>query len=354
MFPGMPFLNDKGIVECIERGLIKVDLYENQIQPATLDIRVGRVELYDKESMGQTILEYNSRKSRDADLGPTDEFAKIFPESEAPIRIPSQSYLELFIGDDFWYDKPQLFPFADLRSSRGRLHLDIQQHIVHGEHGPFISLRNENPNDIVLYGKTPFAQLFFSPLRGAIKSNGYVVARPDEARSIANTLSDDLETSGPVVVFRLGEKALRFKKIGVIDTRHKYKDDELYETLDTSLGLIQSPVEPLIFSLEPRLKMPADVGIPLLWNYYAMPLRTKGFVPSASIFDSIQSCAGWIDPGYEGFVTAHPRRLLTSKSYHRGDIAAFGFLIRYTDPCGRVYGNCGNHYQGSNGAGFRS
>ncbi len=359
LVPKLLLLNDNGIEEALKNGSIKVDgkLDADQIQPASLDIRIGRVKLYDHEAMKLTAQHFNQQAKFDAE--PTDGFAKVTEDAEGNhVDIPTASFVEIFFHESISYDHNKYFTTVDLRSSRGRMGLSLASRLVESSvEGSYVRLWNFNPNTIRLYSNDKFVQLFFHPRSYKVPTDGYVVTDLDEVDSIAKKLGE-IKTYGPYLVFNLGEHLLKFKKdIGVIDTNKKYHDDELYQRYDTSKKVSILPGEAVIAQLAPRLNLPADIGIQLLHKIpYA---QNPGFLtpdPSMAFVEGCVVNAGWVDPGYNGNVTAHPLRRKFPANLANGDAIALGLIYRYTRPVKRPYGSSAlkSHYQNSTGDGAKS
>ncbi|HIH11681.1 TPA: hypothetical protein HA241_05805 [Candidatus Woesearchaeota archaeon] len=357
-------LHDTGIREALEAGRIHIDreLLPDQIQPATLDVRIGKVRVYDTEAMRLTALVENARLRvtlADLDREPTDEFATVYPdEKDLPIILPPYSYTEITPHETIIWNPEDYFVTTDLRSSRGRLILQLasdfflpgQQHLA---------VWNWNPNPIILYGQSKFAQFFFHPNRDDLPNNGYVVTNDPEAKDLARTVFEDgVELLGPYLLFRLGDHLLRFKRdLGNIDTNKKYLDDQLYERKETTKPVHLGVQEPVIAQLHPYVKLPPDIGIKILG--IAPFSQQSGFIRPNILMAGLEArCAnaGWVDPGYEGYVTAHPFRFQNPVTLQRGDVLALGLFYKYSTSVGRAYGSpvLRSHYQGSTGTGTRS
>lgn len=361
--PAHKLLNDAGIERAIKNGLISVNPRptSDQVQPATLDLMVGKVKLYDEDVMKKTVLHFSKCFSNDLDAEPTDEFAKIFEDKkDIPIDLPSNSFVEIYLHENVQFSPENYDVEVDLRSSRGKLGFSLQDMFIHKEKdGFYIAVWNKNPNPIRLYGQDKFAQLFFYPKNDKIENNGYVVTNPGEAKDLASMVcKDKVEVLGSYLVFTLGSHILKFRKgLGVIDTREKYSDDFLYDKISTDKPVDILPGEAVITQLNPRLDLPSDVGIKIL---HKIPFaQTSGsFKPNLNhiLLEDHAANAGWVDPGYSGNVTAHPLYRKWSVRVKKGDNIVFGVFYRYTSNTKRAYGSKGldSHYQNSDGVGVRS
>ena len=208
-------------------------------------------------------------------------------------------------------------------------------------------------------GSLSLGNCFFYPHERE-KSDGYIVTDPQEAARIASTIcKGNYEMYGPYVLLTVGDKVMRFKKnIGAIDTVKKRAKDEVYDTFDTESSVMLSPGESVISQLHPQLELPADVGLQILHHVPAVHhgIGMIGPDPSLLQIDNHSANAGWVDPGYEGFVTAHPIRRKFRDLLYKGKPIALGLIYKYDFPVEVPYGSeiLGSHYQGSKGSVSRS
>lgn len=339
LFPTLNVLSDRGIKAAITNGDISLNLRtEKQIQPASLDLSIGRVLVYDSEAMIKGARTQNKLTFLEALAHePSQEFAKEYPNTEGmPIDLPAGCFAEIYFNEQLRSVHPTSI---DLRSSRGRLSLQLKSLDHECAH-----IWNHNPNTIRLYGRTPFAQVFFHPID---KSDGHIVSDPKEAEAIAKQLQ--LKSFGPYVVFEIGDHAYRTRKTGLIDTKSTREDQ--YETLSTD-KLEVGARETIIVQLQPRISLPADIGIKILHEIpYAHP--SGNFHPDVNLFfmESRSANAGWVDPGYQGNATAHIRPTKFERLLRKGDPVALGVLFKFNKPVERPYGSkdLGSHYQNSTG-----
>lgn len=367
---GCNLMADSGIKKAIETGVIKIKngFTSDQLQPSTLDVRIGKVRVYDYTAMMRTASDYNRNVIKNIDYEPISIYANFFPdEKDIPIDIPPFATAEIFFHEQLEYDSSLLDVTCDLRSSRGRLGLKPNSdRLEHDCDGFYLSMTNFNPNTIRLYGQDKFAQLFFHPRNEDLKEGYIVVESPEEAYGIAKTLMGcEPHMHGLHVVFSVGDHVLQFKRIGMIDTKKKYSDDELYikhstnEDVENPLVKIR-PLEAVISQLSPRLKMPKDVGIKLLHviPYVQVANEINSMWPNEKCIFLEPSVvnAGWVDPGYEGNVTAHPMNYKNTLRLVKGMPLAFGLIYKYETQVERAYGSkeLNSHYQGSDGVGSRS
>ncbi|RJQ17310.1 hypothetical protein C4573_04630 [Candidatus Woesearchaeota archaeon] len=347
-------LHDAGLEEMIKRGKIKIVPKPGDVQrqPASLDIRIGMTRVYDAEAQAQTARHWNKHHL----AKPSVHFAKIFPdEKDIPIDIPPKSFTELFFHEQPYFESSRFDLGVDLRSSRGRLGLSLASQETEKGNRQYVSFWNMNPNTIRLYGQDPFTQLFFYPKRGY--ANGHIVQDPDEAKELVQGIAD-AQMYGAYIMFFVGDHVRKFREdIGIIDTREKYADEVLYRQFSAEEGCPVFAEDAVIMQLHPRVKLPPNLGIRILHclPYAQISGLTK---PSPEYFflESHVANAGWVDPGYEGFVTAHPIRRKFPAVYTKGDFIALGALYHYDTPVKRPYGSStlNSHYQKSDGVGARS
>ena len=139
------------VMQLIERGEISWDdLGEDQIQPNTIDVRIGKTKVYSG----------NSRQVSLEDVKPDFVYEG---EKDEPIKIPSGHWAEIELHDKIKFDIRKYIMDIELRSGRGRLQLFPSDNITFVNLGGMrgIGVHNLNPNDIVLYGQDRFAQAFF-------------------------------------------------------------------------------------------------------------------------------------------------------------------------------------------------
>ncbi len=342
IFPYLGILSDRGIRNEIRNGNIKIsDFRDSQFQPSSLDLRIGKVHLFDEAyRIREAEIFANLSSEKRINYEPSENPSIVFEDIEdSPIDLPSKSFAQVFFHEKISSNFPTRI---DLRSSRGRLGLEILSSDKES-----VSIFNHNPNKIRLYGRTPFAQMFFTP-----ESNlyGELVDNQEEAQIIGKILR--IPTLGPYALFSLGEHAFRFKHISAIDTKNLREED--YEKLSTNNLTI--PVnETTICQLSPRIDLPSDIGIQIL---HQIPfVQNPGHYhpdPSHLLMEGHVCNAGWVDPGYKGNLTAHIRRTKYPKDYKKGEPLALGVFFKYNKPVERPYGSVGNHYYASDGTTARS
>ena len=367
MFFGGYLLHDRGIEKAVSSGhiLVSPSITEDQLQPASLDLRIGKVKVYDLEAQAKAAEEANALSFEERiDYEPTNKFAKIYPNKEGKtIDLEPGAFAEIYFHEKIEFDPERYDVDLELRSSRGRLFLTPTrwtQRVEKDEEGWFISIRNENLNPIRLYSRDKFAQLFFYPRSSQISHDGYIVTDPKETAEIAATVSNgEFETHGPLVVFTLGDHLLKLKShTGLIDSKNMPSSDDLFEKLDTQESIKISTNDRIITQLHPRLQLPSDIGILILnhWPYFQSGQGWIGPDLGLLFHEGHLANAGWVDPGYEGFVTGHPLRRKFSRIYEKGEPVALGQIYRYTSSVLRPYGSekLGSHYQGSVGVSSRS
>ena len=366
--PRLKYLHDAGMHEAIRRGGIVVSpLRDAAVQPASLDVSVGTVRIYDAASHDRLL---TAQKRHLFSLG--DDLLLARYATRLPlvggdaITLPQKTYIEIFLDERVSWDD-SFDVQVTLRSSRARLGLrlenarlmqgdTLQGEEQPGEDGWYVGLRNFNVNPIVLHRGTPFAQLFFRPRTQAWDTYaGNVVTDPEAVARIAETLSPNLETHGPYVLFRAGERSWTYRRSGAIDTAGKTPADaiEEHDKEPATLGMFESG----IVTLDPEIRVPANIGIRLLSTlpYAQTPFLTR---PDATLagLESMVVNGEWVDPGYNGHVTAHPVPYNSPRTIIPGMPFCVGLLIEYPSAAQRAYGDSalGSHYQGSKGDVARS
>jgi len=374
-FVSQTYLKDTGIRKAIESGLVKINnLTEDQFRPATLDLKIRDVRVYDQEVMFKTAEHHNkSMMHIDEAIAeipenhehlkkdslknflmrfsdPTTEFAKYYPaEKDIPIDIPPGAFFEVFV--DIEYDPRLIHLTTDLRSSRARFNFKLNSTIPIFEQGRFyIPIWNNNPNTIRLYGDERFTQLFFQPMKE--EGEGYIVTNPDEAFGIASKIcKSKFEMLRSYIIFNMGAEAYKFKEnTGLIDTRNKPGNEELYNICTPPFTI--NPGESIIAKLEPELELPDDVGIQILHDIPFLQQQGLTKPDSKQFFIDHHVCnGGWVDPGYKGKVTAHPYQYKLSRKLIQGKPLALGRIIKYKEPVETSYNSdkLDSHYQGSDG-----
>jgi deoxycytidine triphosphate deaminase len=341
--PKLRLLHDAGLREAIKKGHIRITPMpqDDQFQPASLDVRIGRVRVYE------------SAQPTELNPHPKGKLLKTYEGKEGErIIVPEHGVAEIFFHENIEYDDVDIvgYPRYELtfepRSSRGRLHLEPERAIREEEGKRYVSLRNESKNDVVLYGQKPFAQVFFHPRTGEKDSDGAVVTDPVEAKDLAGkVLEGEFEMDGVAIQFKPQRSALKLKAVGTIDTQQKYDEAELYDRVD--LPQPMNPDDRYVVTLTPEVNLPPDVGIRLLPG--------SPFDLGLSKVDRRSVSAGWADPGYRGALTAHPIRRRENTTLDPDKPIAYGVLYKYKTPVSRPYGSKAlkSRYQGSKGSGSR-
>jgi deoxycytidine triphosphate deaminase len=350
-FQGMQVLNDKGIRKALEKGSIRIkpQLRQEQFQPNTLDVRIGKVLLYEPKGIiipGESDISVIIDPD---DIKPT----KVFPDkADKPIVIPPYNFAEIYFHENIEFDPDKYYLDIELRSSRGRNGLRlINGNIERDENGDmFVGVNNLNVNSVRLYGRDRFAQLFFMGNSQDIEADGHVVQNENEARELCDLISDEkLDLHGIFVKLKVGDRILKYKKRGTIDSRKKYRESSLFEIYNNEDVKINVG-DVVIVQLAPELHLPDNIGLRLL-NTIPYTQKTNLIGPDTSmLFLEHQSVnAGWVDSGYEGFVTAHPRVTKFDGMLKRGDDVCFGLLYKYKNSVNTKYGSSKlkSNYQGS-------
>lgn len=367
-------LHDRGIQRLIKEEKLKITPFpaEEQFQPATLDVRVGDVAVYDDEvrrAAASALNEQHEHILRTAGNDMRKAYAAIVdlePEC-SPKRyaagndalIPSGALAEITLEERIFLDD-RYYVEPELRSSRGRAHFEIQRFEYLGDGAYRLSVTNPNPNAIIVPGSSKFAQLFVNAKEPSTPHDGKILSDPYAITKALPDLADkQLVTSEGHLIFRLGKQALRFNTFGAalhLDTLPA--KDELYTTIDLTKGYVQQPGEALVVQLEPGIKLPAHIGVLLMKRMpFAQPQgRTNPFY-DRQMTDRTQIKAGWIDPGFPALdkaattVTAHPYRAGLPSLLKTGQPFAVGLVYQYNTPVNHPYGSerLNSHYSGTKG-----
>ncbi|MBW3018858.1 hypothetical protein KY329_01570 [Candidatus Woesearchaeota archaeon] len=336
-----PILSTEGIERLLELGLVRMTPKAEHIQPAGLDIRIGRTIVFDEEAQEKGVRYMNERHDIDEDAPIT--FGTVVEEGD--VLVPPNAHVEI-CPRGLSVDSSVTVSF-DLRSSYGRLGFRPYRYVLeYYEDGrPYIAMRNNNPNPILLPENDRFAQAFFTH-PSLSEHAGQPVLDETRARDIVKELGADVELNGPFVVIHAGDKARRFKRdLGIIEKAKAYSDDELYIVDDTSPLRLDPGFCAIITSRE-RFHLSNKIGL----------LLCRRLPPSVDMFidDMLTRVnAGWVDPGYEGNVTLTPFDHSRPIQISSGQPIAWGLIYFFPNGCKNVYGECGNRYQGSDGIGFK-
>jgi len=355
-------LHDDGIRRARDRADIRFNKYlrNDQLRPATLDIRIGKTFVFDEEVRMRAFKKKGGPLSQ-GDI--TRRNAKRYPDSKnEPILIPPGAFVEIEIYDDIQVNSNRYQVEIDLRSSIGRRGLTLLNKMIYTDQKQqYVSLWNRNPNPIILHGQERFAQLFFYANDDSIPHDGYTVTDPKEAQEIANVISNGkLNTVDSLLNFTLGENIYEFKKnFGPIDTFKHYNENELYISYSLSPGEEATfhPRTTYITQLEPKINLPSNIGIQILPQtpYDQISGLCK---PNLELLFLELHCANakWLDPGYEGYATAQPFNTKIATSTKRGQPVALARIFKYYTSVNRPYGSeeLNSHYQGSFGSIARS
>ena len=82
--------------------------------------------------------------------------------------------------------------------------------------------------------------------------------------------------------------------------------------------------EAVCVQLAEELEMPPNIGVKLMSGIPYRNGREADFFLDNNIVN-----AGWVDPGYNGKVTAHPFRFFEPKLLQKGDVIALGVFYKY-------------------------
>ena len=358
-------LSEKGIKEAIAEGKIKIDPSpdEEQFQPSSLDVKVGSARIFDDEVRWRYYEDCKRRETGDPrhdmlirEEGIPDSYGKFVPdERDALLRLTHSSVTDIFFHEKITFNPEEYWMSVDLRSSRGRLGLSPRLEIpVRQEDGRYcLEVRSYNPNPLLLYGHSKFAQVFFHPKKS--EGDGYLVNDPREALKIAKKVCEGPFTmDGFFLVLDLGDWIWRcLPGSGEIDT--KENTNTYYEQIPTHWPLEITNKDSTIAPLVPSVNLPEDIGIRLFHEkHYHASHNERYFFPYDERFDLN---AGWGDPGYHGNLTAHPRTIHYPRILVRGRPVCYAAFYRYKkNRVGKVYGSetTNSHYQHSEGSISRS
>ncbi len=354
-YPEFSILNDKGISEAINSGHIVIfpSLTNDQLQPGSLDGRIGDVYLYDEEVRKEYYaLQEKARNAKELlEVGElTRKYAKYYPNTkDLPITIPPGSFAEICIHESISFDRKEFFLTHELRSGRGRIALNpisILLDYENNEHS--VGVHNINKNPIIIYGQDKFTNIFFNLQRDSPYSHGHTVHNPEiVAKLFPEFEKQHLIAEEGYLLFRLGRDILTFKKDVIIDTRNP---GDIYEKHDLSKSYKLEMHAPSIVSLTPEVRLPANIGLLLLHNipFHQQSIKEHPLITT----DLHQANAGWVDQGYNGSLTAHPIRNANSAYLEEGMIFCCAQVYLFDSDSNRSYGDksLGSHYQNSKGA----
>jgi len=373
--PAYPILNDRGIKKALDKRLIRLstEISDDQIQPGSLDARIGEVYVFDDESriaISEQMSKITSPIELDAYEAPRSVAKFYSDEKGKPIIIPPRAFAEIYFHEKISFSITDFNLSYELRSSRGRLGLKPhsaypRMEILHGieiindEHGMYafpkvevsnyVEVTNVNNDNIILYGHDKFANIFFNLQRRMRLDQGKAVWNPRMVKKLLPEFAkQNMITPEGYLIFKIGKEAKTFKRGKVIDTAHSI-DDSFYDTHDLSKGYVLNTETPAIVQLTPNVALPANLGIRLL---HRIPFHSNMQQYGFAIADFNQVNAGWVDQGYKGAITAHPVYYMRPRLLREGDVFCFGMVYKFNTDSDRVYGtrNLGSHYQNSKGA----
>ncbi|MFT4311052.1 MAG: 2'-deoxycytidine 5'-triphosphate deaminase domain-containing protein [Candidatus Woesearchaeota archaeon] len=302
MYPEF-MLTDKGILDFIARGelIISSNISQDQIQPASLDLRISQAKVYDEYSKTKNQLEYNERLEdliRQRNFSRLDSLIEEIEKNattykDTNIIIPANTQYEASMKEKINLDSKYQTSF-ELRSSRGRALL--RPSTIFFESGKVIG-KNDNINDIEIEKHSKFLQIFIHPKTQG-KNTGKLVRSKKRIRELMPNFPSYLIDDNGDIYFGIKE-ALRFNKI-----KETYLLGKNYERLTQKQEFLNGMITlreqtPYILGLYPEVETKGVVGI-----------RLHHKAPSEQVFANRVVCAGWVDPGYKGIVTAHYKGLL--------------------------------------------
>ncbi len=302
-----------------KKEIIWDNLTEDQIQPNTIDVRIGETKVYPIDKLNENPILYKGEK-------------------DEPIILPKGCFAEIKIYDQIRFDKSKYLIDIELRSGRGRLHLfpDCETTFLGINNTNSLKLFNLNINDIVLYGQDRFAQVFFNSQNNTC-ADGRIINDAKEIKDLAKICG--VESIGPYLKINAGNSVFAYKPIGEINTRNKYSDTELFE--EHKIPYILKSLKQALVPSKEVITVPENIGIRLLKRF---PLVPKQYLTKLD-FESYQNImimvnSGWVDSGYTGKLNLQP---FTNKDFII-DQSTFclGIVYKYDQKVSKPYAG---HYQ---------
>jgi len=376
---GARLLTDRGIKKAIELDLIKItpEISENQIQPASLDLKVKEFwmdEPYkdiDKYEMGKTMKVKNSSK-----------YDVIYNQI---VDIGSSFNFYNYESSNFYLD------FACVaKSSIRRLGCIIPNHRLFFEDNKHstTNISNLSPNDIIFKEDEAISQVLFFvnpwPFDEQYSvnfqdkpefENGKKIRSLDMGIKIVEkekfnylyekefSSKKELKFQDESILVHASERAYRLKKIGDVEfsERKKLNDADILEPVDISKGYEIKPFEHLIIETEEDFSLSEKIGIFFMDNPVTKVINfKKGELNEKNKYgyrfnreeavlntDLIPSFDGWVDPGYKGGFTRQPKWLTEGRIVKPGMVVGYGQIFYFPNGVERTYGSkgLGSHYQ---------
>ncbi|MDO8563470.1 MAG: hypothetical protein Q7R87_00495, partial [Nanoarchaeota archaeon] len=384
--PAIRILSDRGIKQAVREGflILKPELdFDNlgeRLQPATLDLKVGKIDSYydPGTATGGYCEDLTLRANQVSWISFADDIAFSVKKGMTP-------------QGSCFFDK-----FLDGRSSLLRL-----GGVVCGNPDPCSFLGLEStifhyaPNDLhfdsgeriaqAFIRVMPFAETYLVPFDVGDKPpytlQGEEVRALDmgvQAKNIrqlkglaeAGLMKVERGNGGEFdswngLILLHAKDAFRMKKVegGIkFSERSKYSHENLFEPVDIRNKYDIREGEHLVVEVEEKFELSDKVGISVFNNLVGRNVpgapKLRGFAPLDLIsgdegfrqgqvnLSLINKRNSWIDPGYNGMMTAFPK--LLGKSVQKGDIVGYGQVFYFPKGVERPYGNkeLGSQYQG--------
>ncbi len=337
-------MHHQGIRRALNEGIIWIPepLEDAQFQPNELDVRIGRVDVWDPAELHQRFYRQSISlpgdglfRKKEPSIPPSASYPN---QKDIPIIIPPRARVELTLHEHIYYDPAIMTLEAGFRSGRGRLGFKLDYHLVIDQGEIKFVFTNRNPNSVILYGHDRIMQIFLHPTSGA---DGIVVGDENRLEQIARELGG-VETFGSYLIFRASEEIFSYKKREEpVDTRKEYTTEDLFES--HKLPFKVSLQDPYLIPLRPKVTVPANLGIQLLPQ---IPITEKPFQvePDEERFnlDTQMVAAGWIDSGYAGGITAQAWFLKKEVTIKPEWVIGFGVAYEYASPVKKLYGTVSN------------
>lgn len=364
-YTGLRILSDRGIRAALEQGLIavypEVDFSEDErFQPATLDVKIKRIE----------------------DLDINYPFIDEFPaRMRDPLTIPPGSKANISLTELIYCTAPRfLYPLWEGRSSVRRLGLynANARYFFMGPKSSQIEMGNFSQNAVTFSKGNRIAQLFFVarpfsdsyPFEDEHETGekiraldmGIQIIDSESARSFVKkgdlAVYPKLTQRYGRVLVHASNTAYRLRKLDepfYFQIKDNYSQEQLLQPIDISDGYEIKPYEHIIIETEESFELSDKVGI-WFWDNLLSTYRNsnKSFAHMNRIgtMRNIRLTNlpdGWIDPGYKGGFSRQPKWISEARVgriVHPGDILGSGAIYYFPNGVANPYGTIkGNQWQ---------
>ncbi len=374
---GLRFLNDRGISQAVDYGLIKInpgidfEKDKKRLQPSTLDLKLAQVE-DSFELVGSYPVDFSFDQNK--------------------TKIVARSKNEILLTEEIKHDRqiPEfnldfIFPVIDGRSSVRRLGCFVPNHgtmfYAHND-GTTVELNNYSANDIYFDKGERVVQSFFridpfkdQILRGMditimdliqVKVPAITSKNLEEIFEKARSLDMGIEITtneqlewlqkegymkiSPNVKFKDGyvlvhasKNASSINKIdgGIIFSKRKEYADKLHKPLNITNSYTIKPFEHIDIETVEQFELSQHVGIQFYNNpadKFLDQVRQNSTSVSIDNLSLTHMIDGWVDPCYEGPFSRQPKWF--SKTHVKpGDIIGYGKAIFYPNGVQTGYGD---------------